>query len=126
MGAMPYTPYRKRGFGLLGLCKGSDVRYEGNPKHKEPWQRGRKGSLCPIEAGEVAQRLLDLSASWKGKRYSAYEGRAFCGQEHAPGLWHGYPVGWKEVPDPLRTKWRKEGRISAREIRDFWEQEETP
>jgi hypothetical protein len=24
--------------------------YESNPKHKEPWQRGARGSLCPKDA----------------------------------------------------------------------------
>jgi len=25
------------------------LNYVPNPKHKEPWQRGRRGSLCPRE-----------------------------------------------------------------------------
>ena len=99
------------------------MTYEGNPKHKEPWQRGRKGSLCRFTASALAQAILDASAAWEGKRYSTHEGRAFCGQEHAPGRWHGYPVGWKEVPEPLRSSWLKEGRISRKNVREFWEQE---
>lgn len=95
--------------------------YEANQKHKEPWQRGRRGSICSIEASEQAQALLDVSELWEGKRYSMLEGRAYCGQEHAPGCWHGYPVGWKEVPEPVRRKWFGEGKITRRDQQKFWE-----
>ena len=29
------------------------------------------------------------------------EGRAYRAQEHLPNRWHGYPVGWGEVPPKL-------------------------
>ena len=35
------------------------VRYEPNPKHREPWQRGRRGALCqPDTDPALAQQLL--------------------------------------------------------------------
>jgi hypothetical protein len=101
------------------------VEYEPNPKHKEPWQAGRKGSLCPRQLVEP-DRLRLLQASEPdptgGKaRYSTDGERAFSAFEHSPGRWHGFPVGWKEVPESLRRRWRSEGRVNRRAIRKFWE-----
>ena len=51
------------------------VRYECNPKHKRPWQRGRKGTLCPRDIDQaMAQRLLEDSVAVDDKRYGVYEG----------------------------------------------------
>jgi hypothetical protein len=56
-------------------------RYESNPKHREPWQRG---------------------------------------QEHRPGLWHGYPVQWREVPAVILREWKAGGQVSRRGLREHW------
>ena len=38
------------------------MRYESNPKHKEPWQRGRRGTLCPSDIDQaIARQLLEGS-----------------------------------------------------------------
>ena len=43
-------------------------------------------------------------------------------QDDGNGGWHGYPIGWKEVPSSLRTRWQKrEKRVSKREIDRYWE-----
>lgn len=97
------------------------MRYEPNPKHKEPWQRGRRGSLCPRFGPETAQSLLEESEPVGKKRFVCHEGRAYCAQEHASGRWHGYPVGWMEVPPRLRMKWRRNGTVQRRDIRKHWE-----
>lgn len=97
------------------------MRYEGNPKHKHPWQRGRRGALCPKEIGEeLAQRLLEDSQTHEGKRFATWEGRAFCAQKHADSAWHGYPVGWREVPQPVRRRWLQDGTITRRQVREYW------
>lgn len=96
------------------------MRYEGNPKHKEPWQRGRRGSLCPRLEPETVRGLLENAESEGDKRFAYHEGRAYCAQEHAPGAWHGYPVGWKEVPPTLRRKWQEEGLVRRRDIKTHW------
>src|SRR4051812_4103726 len=98
------------------------LRYVPNPKHEEPWQRGRRGSLCPREIGrDLAQRLLDGSELLGEKRYAVREGRAYCAQQDGAGGWHGYPVGWKEVPSKLRTRWeKKEKRVKKRDIDRYW------
>ena len=95
--------------------------YGGNPKHQEPWQRGKKGSLCTKETMETAQGLLDASVE-DGKRRFATDGeRAFEGKEHAPNEWHGFPVGWKEVPETLRHRWQDEGRVRRAHIQKYWD-----
>lgn len=99
------------------------VRYESNPKHKEPWQRGRKGALCPKNIDQAtARRLLSGSELVDGKRYAVDDGRAYCAQEHRTDVWHGYPVGWAEVPESLRREWRKVGRMKRKDVRDHWDE----
>ena len=98
------------------------MRYEGNPKHKQPWQRGRSGSPCPETVGlETARRLLSDSEESDGKRYAVHEGRAYCAQEHGADAWHGYPVGWREVPESLRRMWLAQGRLRKQDVRKHWD-----
>jgi len=98
------------------------MQYEPNPKHKEPWQHGRKGSLCPPDLDALARdALLEGSVQHGSKRYATDGERAFEAQEHQPGAWHGYPVGWKEVPESLRRVWRDEGRVKRQAIRRHWD-----
>ena len=97
------------------------MRYQSNPKHKEPWQRGNRGSLCPKDIDQrIAQELLEGSAAADRKRYAVRDGRAYCAQQHRAGLWHGYPVGWVEVPVALRIRWKREGRVKRRDIQKHW------
>jgi hypothetical protein len=100
----------------------SEMEYEGNPKHKEPWQRGRKGSLCPEEISiETAQKLLEQSVEAGNKRYAVHNGRAYCAHCNPDGKWHGHPVGWEEVvPETIRIKWLKEGLITRSDIKRYW------
>jgi hypothetical protein len=98
--------------------------YEGNPKHKAPWQPGRKGSLCPTDVSvERARELLQSSFEEGKMRFAADNGRAFSARLHdtAKNRWHGYPVAWKEVPAPVRTQLLKTGAVTGREIKRFWE-----
>lgn len=56
------------------------------------------------------------------KRFAVLDGRAFCAQDDGIGGWHGYPVGWKEVPSRLRTRWEKrENRVRKKDIDRFWD-----
>ena len=97
------------------------MKYESNSKHSEPWQRGRRGSLCPKEVRNIAAELLADSERVEAKRYAVYNGKAYCAQEDRPGIWHGYPIGWKEVPPPLRDRWRRQKRIRNRDIKRNWD-----
>lgn len=101
--------------------------YEGavNDKHKHPWQRGRKGSLCPTHmAPGTPQQLLDQSEPTPGKdepRWSTDGTVAYAARRHLDDRWHGHPVGWKEVPESLRVGWVNEGRVSKRDVRRYWD-----
>ena len=78
----------------------SCVHYEGNAKHRDPWQPGRRGSLCPNHLDQaIVQQLLEESELVGNRRYAVYEGRAYCAQQHGDDRWHGYPVGWVRVPE---------------------------
>lgn len=81
--------------------------YEPNPKHKLPWQSGRKGALCPAWSHQMAQDLLSSSVlSDNGKkRYSTRDGVAFSAQMHSSGVWHGYPVAWLVKKQQIRDSW---------------------
>ena len=57
------------------------MQYVSNPKHSDPWQRGRRGSLCPLEVRPLAQELLDSSVADGTKRYAMHEGKAYCAQQ---------------------------------------------
>jgi hypothetical protein len=48
--------------------------YESNPKHSDPWQIGKRGSICEPEVRPLAANLLLTSVIWKGKRYAVREG----------------------------------------------------
>ena len=103
------------------MDKGPWMRYEGNPKHEQPWQRGRRGSLCPKTVSlETAQRLLLASERVGDKRYAVHEGRAYCAQEHRADTWHGYPVDWRKVPKSLRRMWLAQERVRRQDIRKHW------
>ena len=98
--------------------------YEGNPKHKAPWQPGRKGSRCPADVtSERARELLRSSIMEGRKRYAVNQGRAFCAHEHNPAKsgWHGFPVGWKEVPTTARRQFLESNTVTPRDIKRHWE-----
>jgi len=103
---------------------GTELAYEPNPKHKLPWQPGRKGPLCPKWSHSQALALLEESVPVaKGKhRYATINGIAFCALEHRPGIWHGYPIGWEAVPPKILKQWIKDGNVSRKQIRDSWEE----
>lgn len=100
------------------------MRYESNPKHSDPWQPGRKGSICDEEVKPHADELLEGSVADGNKRYAVFKGRAYCAQEHEPGVWHGYPVGWIEVPYRLQKRWRIEGKVTKRQLKKYRESHE--
>src|ERR1017187_5399202 len=98
--------------------------YEGNPKHKEPWQPGRKGSLCPKDVSvDRARELLQTSVEEGKMRFAADKGRAFCARIHdsVKNRWHGYPVAWKDVPASVRAQLLAAGAVTAHEIKKYWE-----
>jgi hypothetical protein len=99
----------------------NELIYESNPKHSVPWQTGKRGSLCEPEVRPLAEGLLRTSVISKGKRYAVHEGRAYCAQEHSPNRWHGYPVGWVEVPPKLAREWMRDGNLTNHDRKKYWE-----
>ena len=97
------------------------MEYEANPKHRDPWQRGRRGSICP--PGLDPNALLQASVadpSHSGKRYATDGCRPYCAQQHAEGRWHGYPEAWREVPEKLWRCWLKERVVSKKCLKEHW------
>jgi hypothetical protein len=95
--------------------------YEPNPKHSIMPSPGRRGSRCP--PGVDGATLLASSELVGNKRYATDGTNAYCGQRHDPGnvpdveAWHGYPIGWEEVPPALVTKWVAQDKVQRRTIR---------
>ena len=93
------------------------MKYEANPKHKEPWQPGRKGSLCPKETHSHANALLEDSIGVGDKRYAVLDGKPYCAQEHGNDAWHGYPVDWEDVPQAVKNAWIASGKIKKNQTK---------
>lgn len=101
------------------------LRYQGSPKHKAPWQPGRKGSLCPKEITlEQAQKLLEASdpdpRATSRKRYAIYQGRPFCAAVGEMDVYHGWPIGFSDVPAKLIQRWIDEGIITRSDVERHW------
>jgi hypothetical protein len=100
------------------------LRYEPNPKHKEPWQSGRKGTLCPREYDLVPLEMLMNSILDGDKRYAVFNGLAYAAQCHrmvdGKEFWHGYPVAWVNVPESIRKQWIKENKVKRSMVSKFW------
>ncbi|WP_419751232.1 DUF222 domain-containing protein [Geodermatophilus sp. CPCC 206100] len=102
----------------LACARGGHLRYEPNPKHKEPWQRGASGSMCPTHADGPTLLAESVQHPTKpGKRYATDGEHAYCGHQHAPDVWHGFPVLWREVPESVRRQWLAERKITRRALR---------
>lgn len=98
------------------------LRYVPNEKHKHPWQRGRKGTLCPRDMTMTPQELLDqsiVSAKKPRQRWATDGQRAYCAQPTRVEAdeWHGYPVLFQHVPADVIRRWEEEGRVSRRILR---------
>lgn len=70
---------------------------------------------------EEAQGMLDESIVYGQRRYAVRNERAYSGAEHRLGHWHGWPVGWKEVPPAIFTQFQEQGKVSKRSRRQFWD-----
>jgi hypothetical protein len=58
-------------------------------------------------------------------RYATDGVRAYSAHVHGPDVWHGHPVGWKEVPEVLRNAWKSAGKVSRRDIKRHWDDPRT-
>jgi len=94
---------------------GLPLLYEPSPKHKPVPTPGRHGSICP--RGADGPGLLKDSDLVGNKRYATNGVDAYCAHQHRPNAWHGFPVGWDEVPPQLVGRWVTEGKVDRRTIR---------
>ena len=77
--------------------------------------------MCEREiTREEAQTLLNESILVGIARYSVRDEKAYRGAEHSPGRWHGWPVGWKEVPPAVFREFRDKGKVSRSAKDRFW------
>lgn len=94
-------------------------RYQGIPKHKEPWVAGYRGSQCPPGVDGVALFTEAIQDPKKpGKRYATDGVNAYCAHSSnistpsGDGMyWHGFPYEWKRIPAVVQRQWVQEGRI---------------
>ncbi len=107
--------------GMTTTTNNEGLRYESSRKHKEPWQSGRRGSLCPKDIClDRAKQMLKDSIAHGRQRYAVDSGRPFAGQDNGSGVWHGYPVGWSEVPETVRNDFQKTGLVKRHDINRNW------
>lgn len=94
--------------------------YIGNPKHKDPWQRGRRGSLCPPEISqEDAQKMLSDSYLHGRHRYAVRAGVIYKAQGK-DGRWHGYPEAWRRVDCSIRNHFVKSKLVRKSDLSKHW------
>jgi hypothetical protein len=110
--------------------------YRGSLKHKDWQPGGGYGTVCPkwTHATEAqgfrgvtethpwpdtsAQRMLETSIlAEEGRRFAASNGIAFRADPSGDGTWHGYPLGWDEVPLGIQERLVQAGQATWREIR---------
>jgi hypothetical protein len=69
------------------------------------------------------QKLLESSELRGTKRYAVFEGLAFAALPNSGNveqdLWHGFPIGWEEVPPDLIQKWSKEDPSLKRRMKQL-------
>ena len=96
--------------------------YAGSPKHKEPWQRGRRGTLCPSWSRSKAQEIFDASipSNDGNARFGVYDGWAFAAREDGTGVWHGYPVAWNEVDTVIVNDWIRQKTVKRSQVNRRW------
>lgn len=92
--------------------------YQGNPKHKEPWQRGRRGSLCPKHANAETLLRTSLPDPKKPTRRYATDGREAYEAKprntvdaNGDDVWHGFPIPWSRVPPSVQRTWISAGLL---------------
>lgn len=106
----------------LAFASSMDV-YVPNPKHKEPWQRGRRGALCGEADGPALFSAAVAEPGKPNRRWATDGTRFFAAQSSrhrdAKGdlQWHGYPVEAMDVPTVIMRAWVAQDVVSRRASR---------
>lgn len=48
------------------------------------------------------------------------DGQAYRAHEHGADIWHGHPVGWREVPPAIRRDWLLSKLVAKKDINRNW------
>ena len=113
------------------MCCSTEHRFLGNPKLASPYPvEPLRPRLQRMTLGEIRRYATSYwriaarirPAERDGTRRMAR--RAFCAYAHDAEKCHGFPVGWKEVPEQLRRDWRVTGVVKHADVRRFWESSE--
>lgn len=93
--------------------------YQGIPKHKHPWEQGRRGTLCPPDADGPALFSDSIPDPDNARRVYATDGHcAYCAMpsnvvtDDGHDVWHGFPVTWQRVPWKVQRAWVSQGLIA--------------
>lgn len=123
---------------FLTMSQDSKPLYRGSEKHKDRPTEGVKGTLCPEWAHDtpaggydhdpfqhnwaetIAHQLFKCAVkdpSGRQRRYATLHGIAFEAKPTADGSWHGYPIPWRSVPLAITNEWKKQGKVTRKQIR---------
>jgi hypothetical protein len=100
--------------------------YVASPRHKQPWQPGARGTLCPAGVDGVELfRTATANPNNPRKRYNTDGEQAYCAHPSVKNLdddeqdvmWHGFPIEWRAVPPAVQRIWIEEGRITKLRMR---------
>jgi hypothetical protein len=73
---------------------------------------------------ETAQALLERSVpdprDGSSKRYAVHDGRGYCAVKTDDETYHGWPVGFLEVPPQIWQQWITEGQIYRSDVQRNW------
>ena len=113
-------------------------QYRGSEKHKNRPSQGAKGTLCPewthttpdgrcgndpfrhdLKQTEAHRLFAAAVPHPEGEErcYATMNGIAFEAKPTNDGAWHGYPIPWASVPDPIVVHWLDIGSVTTRQIR---------
>ena len=99
--------------------------YVPNPRHKQPWQPGARGTLCPKGVdGAALFQTATADPRNPAKRYNTDGERAYCAHPSSRDVdgdhgivWHGFPINWRDVPAAVQHQWIEDGRLTRLRLR---------
>jgi hypothetical protein len=99
--------------------------YVPNPRHKQPWQPGARGTLCPKAVdGAALFQAATADPDHPTKRYNTDGERAYCAHPSSGDVegeqeivWHGFPINWRDVPAMVQRQWIVDGRLARLRLR---------
>jgi hypothetical protein len=100
--------------------------YVPNPRHKQPWQPGARGTLCPKGVdGAALLKTATADPNHPNKRYNTDGECAYCAHSSSRNVadgeqevvWHGFPINWRDVPAAVQRQWIADGLLARLRLR---------